>query len=134
LLTVPSDPPPPLPQPPPPPLPADTGTAFSSLKCASKQKLGKLAVQVAMPENGQVTVGGSVSVPNASKVYKLKSITVSASAGKTVTVKVKVPKKALKAAKKALKRKKKVQAKLTITVIDGAGNTESEKRSIKLKR
>jgi uncharacterized protein GlcG (DUF336 family) len=47
---------------------------------------------------------------------------------------VKLPNKALKAAKKALKRKKKVKAKLTITVIDGAGNTDSEKRSVRLKR
>ena len=40
--------------------------------------------------------------PNAAKVYKLKPVTVTAGAGKTVTVKVKLPKKVLTAAKRAL--------------------------------
>jgi hypothetical protein len=37
---------------PPPPIPADKVTSFSALKCASRQKAAKLAVQVAMPETG----------------------------------------------------------------------------------
>jgi hypothetical protein len=135
LLTVPPDPPPPPPPPiPPPPPPADTVTSFSTLKCASSQKADKLVVLAAMAENGTITVSGTVSAPNASKVFKLKSVSVNATAGKTVTVKVKFAKKALKAVKKALKRRKKVKANLTITARDSAGNAKSEKRSVKLKR
>jgi hypothetical protein len=126
-------PPPPLPPPPPPP-PADKVTSFSALKCASTQKAGNLLVQAGMAENGTITVSGALSVPNASKVFKLKSVSVTATAGKTVTVKVKLPKKALKAAKKALKRHKKVKASLTIAARDAAGNVKTEKRSVKLKR
>ena len=123
-----SQPPPPLPAP-----PADKVTSFATLKCASTQKAGTLVVQAAMPENGTITVGGTVSVPNASKVFKLKRVTVNAIAGKTVKIKVKLPGKALKATRKALKRHRKVKASLTVTAKDGAGNSRSEKRSVKLK-
>ena len=137
LVTIPPDPTPRrsrlfLPSPPPPP-PADKVTSFATLKCASTQKAGNLVVQAAMPENGTITVGGTVSVPNASKVFKLKRVTVNAVAGKTVKIKVKLPGKALKATRKALKRRRKVKASLTVTAKDGAGNSRSEKRSVKLK-
>jgi hypothetical protein len=129
-VNVPPDPPPP----PPPPPPVDKVTTFSVLKCASKQKIGNLVVQAAMPENGTITVSGTVNVPNTTKVYKLKSVSVTATAGKTVTVKLKLPRKALKAAKKALRRRKKVRASLTIAARDSAGNSKAEKRGVKLKR
>jgi hypothetical protein len=122
---------------PPPPRtvpPADVVTSFSALKCSSRQKVGSLTVQAGMAENGTITVTGTVNVPNAAKVYKLKSVSVTALAGRAVTVRLKLPKKALKAAKKALKRHKKVKASLTITARDTAGNVKTEKRSVKLKR
>ncbi len=139
-VTIPPDPTPApqpqpqtLPSPPPPTPPADKVTSFATLKCASTQKAGTLVVRAAMPENGTITVGGTVSVPNASKVFKLKRVTVKAIAGKTVKINVKLSAKALKAAKKALRRHRKVKASLTVTAKDGAGNSRSEKRSVKLK-
>jgi hypothetical protein len=126
-------PPDPVPTPPPPPAP-DKVTSFSALKCASTQKVSKIIVQAAMAENGTITVGGTVNVPNASKVYKLKSVSVTAAAGKTVKVNVKLAKKTVKAVKRALKRRKKVKARLTITAKDSAGNVKTEKRAVKLKR
>jgi hypothetical protein len=138
-ITIPPDPAPaPLPIPTSvpqvPQIPADKVTSFAKLKCASTQKVGTLVVQAAMPENGTITVGGTVSVPNSSKVFKLKRVTVNATAGKTVKIKVKLPGKAQKAARRALKRHRKVKAGLTVTARDAAGNTRSEKRSVKLKR
>jgi hydroxymethylglutaryl-CoA reductase len=118
---------------PPPAATADKVTSFKALKCASPQKARNLVVQASMPENGTITVGGTVSVPNASKVFKIKAVSVKAVAGKTVSLKVKLAKKALKAIKKALKRHKKVKAKLSIIAKDTAGNTKTEKRSVKLK-
>jgi hypothetical protein len=87
-----------------------------------------------MPENGTVSVRGTVNVPNASKVYKLKAVSVSATAGKTITVKLKLPKKALKAAKRALKKHRKVKAHLTLTAKDVSANIKVEKRVVKLRR
>jgi hypothetical protein len=118
---------------PPPVVTADKVTSFKALQCASTQKAKSLVVQASMAENGTITVGGTVSVPNASKVFKIKTVSVKAAAGKTVSVKVKLAKKALKAIKRALKRHKKIKAKLTITAMDTTGNTKAEKRSVKLK-
>jgi hypothetical protein len=131
-LVVPADspPPPPLRRPAP---PADKITSFSALRCASTQKAGSLVVQASMPENGTITVGGTLNVPNAAKVFKLKAVSVNAPAGKTVKITVKLPSRVLKAVKKALKRHKKVKASLTITAKDGAGNKKAEKRAVRLK-
>ena len=90
-------------------------TSFSALAVASSQKASGLTIKATMPENGTITVGGTVSVPNASKVFKLTPVSSNATAGQTVTLKVKLAKKALKAVKKAIKRHKKPKASLTIT-------------------
>jgi hypothetical protein len=110
----------------------DTSTAFATLRVPSKQKAAKLRVQASMGENGTITVGGTLNVPNAAKVYRLKAVSVSAAAGKTVTVRVKLTKQALKAVRKALLRHRKVKASLTITAKDGAGNTKTAKRAVRL--
>jgi hypothetical protein len=51
-----------------------------------------------------------------------------------VTLRLKLPAKALKAVKKALKKPKKLKAKITITATDSAGNKKTELRTIKLQR
>jgi hypothetical protein len=112
----------------------DKVTSFSSLKVASSQKAANLFVTASMPESGTIAVGGTVSVPNASKVFKLKTVSVKTLPGATMKIRVKLSSKALKAAKKALGRHRKVRANLSITARDAAGNTKTEKRSVKLKR
>jgi hypothetical protein len=112
----------------------DTATSFSALKCSPSQKVDNLTVQASMAEDGTITVGGTVSIPNASRVYKLKSVSARATAGRTVTVKLKLPKRALKAATQALKRHRKVKASFTIAAKDTAGNVKVERRNVKLKR
>jgi hypothetical protein len=116
------------------PSPVDNVTSFSLLKVATNQKASRLVVQVAMAENGTITVGGTVNVPNTSKVYTLKSVSVTAFAGKAVKVKVKLPKRVLDTATRALKRRKKVKANFTITARDVTGNKKIEKRAVNLKR
>jgi hypothetical protein len=112
----------------------DTTTSFSKLKVAPKQRVGAIVVQASMAEAGTIRVAGTVSVPNASKVYKLKPVSVNVTAGKVVTIKIRLPKKALNAAKRALGRRKNVGAKLTITARDAAGNVEIVKRAVRLMR
>jgi len=89
--------------------------SFTLLRVAGKQKASGLRVKAALAQGGPITVAGTVSVPSAAKVYKLKRVTVTAGPGKTVTVKLKLSKKVLRAAKRALARHKKVQARLTIS-------------------
>jgi hypothetical protein len=114
--------------------PPPSTARFTSLEVARKQKLKRLVVRATLAASGTVTVGGALSVPNASKVYKLKPVSVPATAGKAVTVVVKLPKKALKAARRALRARRKVKARLTITARDAAGATKTEKRSVTLRR
>jgi hypothetical protein len=113
--------------------PADRVTSFSALKCASTQKPGNLVVRASMPEDGTITVGGSVSVPNAAKVFSLKAVSVRAAGGKVVKINLKTPPRILKAIRKALTRHVKVKASLTIIARDAAGNTKIEKRAVKIK-
>ena len=50
------------------------------------------------------------------------------------TLKLKIPKKAGKAAAKALKAKKKVSAQITVKIADTAGNSRELTEKIKLKK
>jgi hypothetical protein len=114
--------------------PPDRTTGFAMLAVASRQRAGALAVEFAMPEAGTVTVSGTIDLPNAAKAHKLKAVAVKVVPGKTLRVKVKLPKRTLVAVTNALRRRKKVKANLTITARDAAGNTKTEKRSVKLRR
>ncbi len=116
-----------------PPAAADKVTDFSFLDATSPQKIGKLFVEAQMAEPGTVSATGTVKVPNASKVYRFKTASAKVFPGTRVKLKLRLPKKALKVVKKALKRKKKLKAKVTVTAKDLAGNTHSEKGTIKLK-
>jgi hypothetical protein len=87
--------------------------------------------RASMPENGTITVGGTVNVPGASKVFKLEAVTVKALAGKAVSIKVKFQRRVLKAVRRGLKGKRTVKAKLTIMARDGAGNRKLEKRTVR---
>jgi len=115
-------------------LPAvDKVTGFSVVKVASRQSIKHLVVRASMAENGSITVRGTVIVPGAAKVFKLKTVSARALAGKLVQVKIPVGKKALVAARRALKRHRKVKAQLSIIAHDDAGNTALVKRTIRFR-
>jgi hypothetical protein len=113
--------------------PRDATTALTSLSVKKRQHVDKLLVLAAMAEKGTIRVSGTVNVPNLSKVYKLKPVRATATPGKLVKLRVKLPKKALKAAKRALRRHKRVTATITIMALDSAGNVATQKRSIRLR-
>ncbi len=137
----PSDPTPtptpnPNPQPPPPPGP-DTTKPGLMLGGKTSQKAGKTVSVVvsATTEDLYASASGTVSVPGASKVYRLKSTANRFVAGGTrATLKLKVTRAALKAIKRALRGRKKVKASIKLTARDGAGNLTTGKRTVKLKR
>ncbi len=101
------------------------------------QKAGKTVSVVvsATTEDLYASASGVVSVPKASRVYRLKAIANRFVAnGTKVTLKLKVPRAALKAIKRALRGRKKVKASIKLTARDGAGNLTTGKRTVKLKR
>ena len=101
------------------------------------QKAGKTVSVVvsATTEDLYASASGVVSVPKASRVYRLKAIANRFVArGTKATLKLKVPSAALKAIKRALRGRKKVKASIKLTARDGAGNLTTGKRTVKLKR
>ena len=95
-----------------------------------KQK-GVLFVDVLPTESGKAAAAGRVKVR---KSYRLKGSRKSVKAGRKTRMRVKIRKKHLRKVKKALRRKKKVRAKVSVTLRDAAGNKRTIKRTIKLKR
>ena len=115
-------------------VPADGVVRFSALRAAARQSVRKLRVTASMPEPGTITAGGTVSVPNTSKTYRLRTASATADAGATVTLRPALSKKARRAVLRALRRHRRIVAKVVVTVRDRAGNKRAAKRTIRLTR
>jgi hypothetical protein len=114
--------------------PADTVVRFRALRAAARQSARNLRVAASMPEPGTITASGTVSVPNTSKTYRLRTASATADAGATVTLRLELSKKARRTVLRALKRHRRIVAKIVVTVRDRAGNTRDAKRTIRLTR
>ena len=117
--------------------PSDTTVAFSASAKKAQNLLKQKAVLVGVgcgAEACTVSAKGTLSVPGASKVYRLKGAKRSLAAGKRVTLKLKLTKKVLGAVKRALRKKRKVAAKLTVRAVDAAGNSKQRKLTVTAKR
>lgn len=115
------------------PPPADKAPT-TKLAGAGTQRLGKsISVKVSCPtEPCAASAAGSISVSNASKLFRVKSASVQIAKGASATLKLKLSSKARKAIRKALGKGKKVRAKITVTATNTAGTTTA-KKTIKLK-
>ena len=112
----------------------DTTAPTAKVGGRTTQTLGKfIVVTITSNENGTATAGGTLSVPNAAKAFKLRKKTKHVSAGVKVKLKLKLSAKARAAARRALRRGGKVKAKIKIRVKDAAGNTTTKTRKVKLK-
>jgi hypothetical protein len=114
--------------------PADTVVSFQVLRAAATQSLRKLRVTASMPEPGTITAGGTVSVPNSSRTYRLRTASAAAHAGASVTLRLELSRKARRAVLRALRRHRRIVAKVVVTVRDRAGNRRDAKRTIRLTR
>ena len=103
------------------------------------QKAGKSVglTLVATTEDLIASATGTVSVPGASKVYRLKAVRNRfIRRGTRATLRLVVPKKARKAIKTYLRRRpsKRLKTRIVLTVRDTAGNTNRVRRTVKLRR
>ena len=113
---------------------SDKVVALGAISAASRQDVDKLGITLNPGEAVQAKLSGSVNVPGASKVYRFKTVNKSLGAGKKTRLSLKLASKAKKAVKRALRRKKKLKAKLTLLVTDAAGNAQTKKYTVRLKR
>jgi hypothetical protein len=120
------------------PVKADTTAPALRLRARSSQRAVRqkgIVVEVRCPtEACTATAQGTVSVPGAARTYRLKSATKQIRRGGKAKLKLKFSKKTLKVVKRALSKRKKIKARVTVTVKDAAGNRTTKKRSIRLKR
>jgi hypothetical protein len=122
---------------PPPPVTADKIPPALKLSGRTKQKVLRrraVLVRVEVNEASTVAATGTVSVPGAGKVFRLKRASRQLAAGAKVTLKLKLPKQASRSLRRALARRTRLTARLTVTAKDAAGNTRSAKRKVRLKR
>jgi hypothetical protein len=81
-----------------------------------------------------LTASASLSVPGASKTYRLKSVKRSLTAGKRVTLRLKIGAKTLRAVKRALARRKTVRATVRLSARDADGDLRRSTHRIRIKR
>lgn len=121
----------------------DTTPPSGALASKAKQTNdGTIEVQVECtgPEACKAEAGGTLKVPSTGakksakpKTYDLSTASATVAGGTSATLKLKIPKKAGKAAKKALKAKKSVSAQISVKISDTAGNSRELTEKIKLK-
>jgi hypothetical protein len=97
-------------------------------------KRGKVQLSLTPGENVTMTVTGTVSVPGAAKAHRLRMITRTASAGRSLTVRMKLKKAIRRAVKRGLRRGKRLRVRVTVALRDAAGNAATVKGTVKLKR
>ena len=132
------------PDPPPTPPAPDIAAPVITLAGKKTQKSSsKVKVKVSCDEDCSVEGPGTIKVPKVTgsaasvagkKKFKLKKATAELQAGETVTLTLKLKSKAKKQLKKALKKGEKSTAKVTVTATDSAGNDDSAKRKVKVKK
>jgi hypothetical protein len=99
----------------------------------SQKALRKKAVIISATcdQTCALTASGSLSIPGASKTYRLRSVKRSLSAGKKVTLKLKLSKKVIRTAKRALRKHKRIRATIRLTAKNSAG-TKTSRKSIRI--
>ena len=138
-----------IPAPPPPPPDAgggpggvvpvvnDTVAPELTLSGASTQRVLRqrgVIVKVTCDEACTARATGTVSIPGASKVVRLRKATRALAANIKTKLKLKLSRKARKAIKRAFTKRKRLTATVTVRVTDTAGNSRSGKRKVKLRR
>jgi hypothetical protein len=100
---------------------------------SSQKALRKKAIIVTATCDQACTLAasGSLSIPGASKTYRLRSVKRSLAAGKRVTLKLKLSSKVIKTAKRALRKHKRIRATIRLTAKNSAG-TKTSRKSIRI--
>ena len=118
----------------------DTTSPELKMGGKKKQKLGNfVTVKVSCASEGcdaeatgSLIVGAGKGKRTGLKRFKLKRTSAQVSGGATKTLKLRIPRKARKAAAKALKRGGKVSARITVEATDAAGNPGTGRRTVRL--
>jgi hypothetical protein len=116
----------------------DTQAPLLALDVSTVQRLRRSGIKVVAESDERATasLSGVLSVPRvrASKSYRLKRVTSPLEARTKKTLRLRFSSKAYRSARRALRKRKRVRARLTVKVVDVAGNAATEKRTVSLRR
>ncbi len=117
------------------PGPGPVETALvSSLSSPSTQRVHKLYVRASLNQAGTLSATGTVSVPDAAKVYRFRRVTRMVTANVPVKLRLRLSTSALRKVQHALRQREKLRARVTLTATDTAGRRTLKKQTILLKR
>ena len=117
------------------PAAAEVTPKVSSSGTKSKQKVvtqGGVLTSFTSTADGSLVATGTVSVPKLAKTYRFTTVKATVRAGNKTTIKLKLPRSAVKAIKKALAKHKHMRAKITLTVTTAAGTKTTVHKTISL--
>jgi hypothetical protein len=118
------------------PSPGGKGGSELTLGGKGRQSIraGAISFTAQCDEACSLEASASVSVPTASKVFRLREVKRSLPAGKRATLKLKLSKKAVRAAKRAIRKRKRVIATVKARVANSARNASTARLKVRLTR
>jgi plastocyanin len=117
--------------------PADKVAPTITVATRSRQRLaGRRAASLTVRSNeaGTATVTGRLSVPGASRTFRLRKVTAKLIGNVERKLTVRLSRGQLSATERALRRGSRPTLRLTISVADAAGNVRSVKRTVRLRK
>jgi uncharacterized delta-60 repeat protein len=139
----PAGPPPPAASPSPSSAPAPTGGSIEAkavgttprliVAAGKKQDIDKLSISVEFNGSGTATATGTVSIPTSSRIYRFKRVTRSIASNRRVSIRLRLAKRPLRAAKRALRGKRKLVARIRVTIEPAAGDRIVRTQRIQLR-
>lgn len=105
-------------------------------RSAAQRVLAQRHVRVSATSNtdGRLSARGTIAVPGASAVVRLKRATRPVRAGRRATLRLRVPRAGLRRIRAALSDGRRLKARITVTARDLAGNTASRRVAVRLRR
>jgi hypothetical protein len=93
-----------------------------------------VVVGVACNEPCTVVAGGTISVPGAARVFRLRRATRTLAAGARARIKVRITKRTRRALRRALARRRRVRARVTVRATDANNNARSVRKTVRARR
>ena len=95
---------------------------------------GRVRIVVTPTEDVRISVTGRLPIARAAKVHRLRKVTRTAKANKAVTVRLHFAKKMRRAVRRALRNGQRPRIRLTVGLVDAAGNRGTVRGTLRLKR
>jgi hypothetical protein len=105
----------------------------SGTKSAKLSRTGAISFSVTSDEDAIGTVSGTVSVPAHARVLRFHTKKLRLTAGARKKITLKLSKANARRVRSALRHKRKLTARITLALRDGAGNKRSRKLPLKLR-